>query len=239
MATSIFCQNAEFHHNYRSIVLFFQKGTAMKTAKIYVTVTEGIDEAALREAEALIPSWRREYSAKKRFPARVNSVFAYLLLQRLTKKEFGVFDPTPFTYKKADKPYFSKLDLFFSLSHCKTAVGAAASKSEIGFDIIDNRRVNERAAIRICSPDEWKLYEAAEDKQRFLLQLWCKKESMVKQSGMGFTEGFDTADTAKADFFTYEGGEYFAALYLDGGILGDKARIWLEEIPWRQLLCKN
>ncbi|MCM1300071.1 MAG: 4'-phosphopantetheinyl transferase superfamily protein [Firmicutes bacterium] len=212
----------------------------MKNAKIYITATEGIDSKALDKAEALIPDWRREYSAKKRLSDRINSVFAYLLLQMLTEKEFGLKDQAPFTYKKADKPYFSQLDLFFSLSHCKTAVGAAASSGEIGFDIIDNRTVNEKAAPRICSPREWEQYQAAADRQQFLRQLWCKKESMVKQSGIGFTKGFDTADTAGESFFCCQRPDFYAALYFgacDGSEdLKTRLDAELTEIPWQQLI---
>lgn len=206
----------------------------METAIVYITMTDGIDLEALQKAEALIPNWRREYSAGKSLLDRINSVFAYLLLQKLTEREFGLTDQAPFTYKGAGKPYFSKLDLFFSLSHCKTAVGAAASKEEIGFDIIDNRHINERAALRICSPDEWERFEAAKDKQEFLRRLWCKKESMVKQSGEGFTNGFNTVDTARTDFFTYENKDCFAALYPN-----EKVSPRLEEIPWQKLICDN
>lgn len=206
----------------------------MKTAIIYITATEGISEEILQKAETLIPDWRRNYSAKKRLPDRINSVFSYLLLQRLIKEEFGLTDQAPFTYKEAGKPFFSQLDLFFSLSHCKTAVGAAASSKEIGFDIIDNRIINEKAAVRICSPDEWNQYGAASDKQKFLRRLWCKKESMVKQSGTGFTKGFDTVDTAKARFFCCERENFYASLYF--GASEEKTAVRLEEVPWQRLL---
>lgn len=209
-----------------------QKGKTM-TAKVYIALTEGIKEDELQKAEALIPLWRREYSATKRLADRINSVFAYLLLQSLTEKEFGLTDQAPFTYKKADKPYFSEIPLFFSLSHCKAAVGAAVSDSEIGFDIIDNRLINERAAARICSPSEWEQYEAAKDKQQFLRRLWCKKESMVKQSGTGFTEGFSTVDTAKENFSVYEKKDFFAALYPNSG----EEKNLFQEISLKNLIC--
>lgn len=205
----------------------------MTNAIVYITLTEGIDSDALQKAEALIPRWRKEYSAGKNPSDRINSVFAYLLLQNLLEGELGLTDQAPFTYGEAGKPYFTQLDLFFSLSHCKTAVGAAVSEREIGFDIIDNRHINERAALRICSPNEWQQFEAASDKQKFLRRLWCKKESMVKQSGTGFTQGFTTVDTASENFFTYENKNFYVALY------PHKFTPKLEEISWKKLIGEN
>lgn len=209
----------------------------MRTAKVYITSTEGMEnkEEVLGKALELIPQWRRDYVSRKTTADKLNSVFVYLLLQKLTKEEYGATDIAPFTYGEAEKPYFSQIGLFFSLSHCKTAAGAAVSDTEIGFDIMDNRRINEKAALRICSPDEWEQYKAADDKQFFLRQLWCKKESIVKQKGTGFTQGFDTVDTEKAEFLTAQSENYFCALYF-GGDFSEKSHAEFKEIPWKQLI---
>lgn len=165
--------------------------------KVYSALTEGINKEILAAAMSMLPPWRRKYAEKKTFSEQINSTFSYLLLQRLISEQFGLSDSAPFTYGNHGKPYFADADIFFSLSHCKTAVAAAASKSEIGVDILDKRFVSEKIALRICNEAELEKYNRSEDKQELLRRLWCKKESIVKRKGIGFTEGFKTADTEK------------------------------------------
>ena len=62
--------------------------------------------------------------------------------------------------------------------------------TEIGVDIMDNRPINEKIALRICSERELNKFNRVKDKQSFLMELWCKKESLVKKSGIGFNKGF-------------------------------------------------
>ncbi|MCM1054384.1 MAG: 4'-phosphopantetheinyl transferase superfamily protein [Bacteroides sp.] len=171
----------------------------MDGTEISVALTEGINEACLRLALNLLPSWRREYIEKKPLSEQINGAFSYLLLQRLTAERFGVSDTARFTYGEHGKPYYSSIkNVFFSMSHCKTAVAAAVSEKEIGIDVMDDRYINEGLAFKICSESELKKFNVSEDKQKFLRELWCKKESIVKKSGLGFTLGFKAADTEKA-----------------------------------------
>lgn len=164
---------------------------------VYYILTEGITEAQLSFACEMLPEWRRVYIEKKVFPEKINGAFSYLLLRKLALERFGVSDTAPFTYGKQGKPYFSNSKLFFSISHCRTAAAAVLSPKEIGLDIIDDRNINENIAPRICSSEEWERFSKADDRQKFLRELWCRKESVVKKSGVGFTKGFKTVETSQ------------------------------------------
>lgn len=207
----------------------------MKNAVVYAATTEGIDDGALEKALSMLPLWRREYVEKKITPEKINGAFSYLLLQLLLEKEFAATDTAPFTYGKQGKPFFSKQDLFFSMSHCKTAVGAAVCEYEIGLDLMDSRKINENLAARICSIDELKSFELSEDKQLFLRQIWCKKESAVKMTGSGFTKGFRNVDTTKLHFSFFENADYIMSVYMNK----TNCNVTTKEIDWKTLIYND
>ncbi|MBD5105361.1 MAG: 4'-phosphopantetheinyl transferase superfamily protein [Ruminococcaceae bacterium] len=206
---------------------------ALDGTEIYVSVTEGITEDHIKLAMDRLPGWRREYVEKRALSARIEGTFSYLLLQKLTLERFGLSDTARFTYGKYGKPYYSDIDVFFSISHCKTAVAAAVSKKEIGVDIMDDRRVNENIALRICSDLELEEFREAKDKQRFLLKLWCKKESIVKKSGLGFSRGFKTVETGKNHCRIFSADKYTVSAAVDPG-----DTVNLTEISFTELICR-
>ena len=205
----------------------------MDGTEIYVSVTEGITEDHIKLAMDRLPGWRREYVEKRALSARIEGTFSYLLLQKLTLERFGLSDTARFTYGKYGKPFYSDIDVFFSISHCKTAVAAAVSKKEIGVDIMDDRRVNENIALRICSDLELEEFREAKDKQRFLLELWCKKESIVKKSGLGFSQGFKTVETGKSHCRIFSADKYTVSAAVDPG-----DTVNLTEIAFTELICQ-
>lgn len=206
---------------------------ALDGTEIFVSVTEGITEEHLKLALDRLPEWRREYVEKGALSGRINGAFSYLLLQKLTLERFGLSDTARFKYGKYGKPYYSDIDVFFSISHCKTAVAAAVSKKETGVDVMDNRHVNEKIALRICSDAELEEYREAKDKQRFLLELWCKKESIVKKSGLGFSQGFKTVETGKSRCRIFSADKYTVSVALE-----PSDTVNLTEISFTELICQ-
>ena len=182
--------------------------------KIYLAETLRVSDDELKAALNKLPRWRSEKLSKyKNGSDKVNGAFAYLLLEKLMLDAYGGFDSAPFTYNPYGKPFFSSSNIFFSLSHCRGFAAAAVSECEIGLDIMDKRPVSEDLVKKICTENERRLFDSAADKQKFLLRLWCEKESLAKKRGTGFTEGFKAFDTAvsPAEFFT-ETSEYCLAL---------------------------
>lgn len=198
---------------------------------IYTVLTEDISENHLAAAVEKLPEWRRNCLPKNNLSGKINGAFSYLLLQKLVKERFGLTDTARFTYGKYGKPYFSQIDVFFNISHCKTAAAAAVSREETGVDIMDNRKVGENTALRICSGKELEKYNLAEDKQAFLIELWCKKESLVKKTGTGFSIGFKAADTEGVDFYIHKNEKYTVSAAVSRG-----DTVSLREIPFAELI---
>ena len=201
--------------------------------KVYTAETKNITEAALQAALDILPQWRREYVCKQKgISSRINGTFSYLLLQKLTADVFGTADTAPFTYGEHGKPYFSASNVKFSISHCRNFVAAAVSEYEVGLDITDKRELTEKLAIRICSDEELKRFNASVDKQLYLCRLWCEKESLAKLDGCGFTNGFKIYDTTQkpADFFS-DRGSYLLAV---SGI--NFKDVQIADIPWETLI---
>lgn len=182
-------------------------------------------------AEKKLPDWRRDRLPKSNLNNRINGAFSYLLLGKLVKDRYGLIDTSPFTYGKYGKPYFSEINVFFSISHCKAAAAASVSTEETGVDIMDNRSVKENIALRICSEKELEKFRAAEDKQTFLIELWCKKESLVKKSGIGFTKGFKTAETEGESFYVFS-----AEKYTVSAAVNPSDTVSLKEIHFSELI---
>ncbi len=200
---------------------------------VYLTETSDIPQNAVEKAVTLLTVWRGNIVSKyKNGSAVKNGAFAYLLLKKLSLDIFGEFDDSPFTYGECGKPYFTKSKLFFSLSHCKTVVAAAVSEYEIGIDVADRREISLNIANRICSHAELERLDRTEDKQSYLLRLWCEKESLSKLSGKGYTEGFKIYDTtiSPADSFTEY--EKYALAVSGKGAENVKA----VNIDWRELI---
>lgn len=132
-----------------------------------------------------LPEWRRNYALKyKKSEDRKRSVLAFVLLREAVKEEFGE-EVQEFEYNEFGKPFLRGKSLHFSLSHCKTAVACAVSKSEIGVDLETLRDFDERITNRVLTPAELKLLESAKDPKELFFKLWTQKEAVSKFEGVG------------------------------------------------------
>jgi len=122
------------------------------------------------------------------------SVFAYELLDYALKSEFGV-KRGEIIRGEHGKPYFRDSDIYFSYSHCKTAVACVVSKSEVGVDIERIREVSPAVIRRVCCDNELGIIKTAED----FIKIWTMKEAYAKFTGKGFAEGFKSVDTTVMD----------------------------------------
>ena len=90
------------------------------------------------------------------------------------------------------KPYLERKELRFNLSDTKDAVLIAfASKLEIGADIetmtrdVDHRAVSEHY---FTQPEVRSIEKAGDDSKRRFLELWTRKEAVLKASGVGIMD---------------------------------------------------
>lgn len=97
-------------------------------------------------------------------------------------------------------PYLTERpDLHISISHCREAVAAAVSDSgAVGIDVESRRRVSPSLMQRVCTAAELAEIEADADPTMCFLQLWTRKEAVLKCRGTGI-RGFGSMVTALAD----------------------------------------
>ena len=88
-------------------------------------------------------------------------------------------------------PYLpSHPDLHISLSHCRTAVAVVVNDTAaVGIDIESRRKISPSLTERVCTADEATVVAAAEDPTMQFLQLWTRKEAVLKCRGTGI-KGF-------------------------------------------------
>lgn len=81
-------------------------------------------------------------------------------------------------------------ELSVSISHCRKAVAVVvSSEGRVGIDVECRRKIGDGLLERVCTPDEQAAVCAAEDSTMAFLQLWTRKEAVLKMRGTGI-QGF-------------------------------------------------
>lgn len=80
--------------------------------------------------------------------------------------------------------------LSVSISHCRRAVAVAVSpEGRVGIDVECRRRIGDGLVERVCTAGELAAVHAASDPTMAFLQLWTRKEAVLKMRGTGI-QGF-------------------------------------------------
>ena len=122
-------------------------------------------------------------------------VAAYRLLGELTGGEVVV------EHNDKGAPYLpDHPELSVSISHCRTAVAVAvSSEGRVGIDVECRRKIGDGLMERVCSAEEQAAVHAAADPTMVFLQLWTRKEAVLKMRGTGI-QGFGSmVDALTAD----------------------------------------
>ncbi|MBQ6683779.1 MAG: 4'-phosphopantetheinyl transferase superfamily protein [Bacteroidales bacterium] len=81
-------------------------------------------------------------------------------------------------------------EISVSISHCRKAVAVVvSSEGRVGIDVECRRKIGDGLLERVCTPDEQAAVCAAEDSTMAFLQLWTRKEAVLKMRGTGI-QGF-------------------------------------------------
>lgn len=116
---------------------------------------------------------------------------AYRLLGELTGGEVVVEHDDKGAPYLPDHP-----ELSVSISHCRTAVAVAVSpEGRVGIDVECRRKIGEGLLERVCTADEQTAVRAAADPTMAFLQLWTRKEAVLKLRGTGI-QGFGSMTAA-------------------------------------------
>lgn len=94
-------------------------------------------------------------------------------------------------------PYLpSRPGVGVSVSHCRAAVAVALCEGgRVGIDVESRRRVSPSLMERVCTADELAVLDAAADRTMAFLQLWTRKEAVLKMRGTGI-RGFGSMASA-------------------------------------------
>ena len=73
--------------------------------------------------------------------------------------------------------------MFFSISHCGSAVAVAVDDEEVGIDIEEVSRYREHLVNYVLNEEE----KDKMDKKEMFIEIWTKKEAVFKLLGTGIT----------------------------------------------------
>lgn len=117
-----------------------------------------------------------------------NGIKAYM------KEEEGL--PLLIGYGVNGKPYLKEYqDIFFNISHSGNLVACVIANQEIGIDIQEHNKADLKIADRFFSEKEKEqIYscQTKEQQRELFFKLWCIKESYIKLTGKGLSQGLDT-----------------------------------------------
>jgi 4'-phosphopantetheinyl transferase len=103
-------------------------------------------------------------------------------------------------HDESGAPYLSgHPELNISISHCQHAVAAAVTDGlNVGIDIESRRRIGDGLMQRVCTAAELAEVEASADPVMHFLQLWTRKEAVLKCRRTGI-QGFGSMVEALSD----------------------------------------
>lgn len=135
---------------------------------------------------ALVPPYRREYAERYRFEAdRIQSIFAFLLLQYALREEYAIREAPQLDYN-GGKPVIANFPhVQCNLSHCKLAVACALSDRPVGVDVQDWSPRHLSIVTRVCTQQERAFLERSPNQEAEFAKLWTRKESYGKYTGKG------------------------------------------------------
>jgi len=133
---------------------------------------------------------------KKKRDDRENSLIGNALAKYAIKSVFGIPAVNQkFGYTDNQKPYLENYDnIHFSISHSGLLVVCSVSDMPVGIDVIKKRTVSEKIAELIGA-----------DKNAEVLNIWTKKEAVIKKEGSGiFKKSLKKIDISKTKTFLYK-----------------------------------
>ncbi len=153
--------------------------------------------------------------------ARTERCAGMHLLDSLYREMTGA-EPPPVALLPGGKPTFAKGEMGFSISHAGRLVAVALSEGEVGLDLEPYASMDEGRARRfasLLSEGERRLVATAPDPLRATLEIYVRREALVKKSGEGLS-ALRRTDTAALPPPRHEerprddeGREYYLCVY--------------------------
>lgn len=155
--------------------------------------------------------------------------YAWKLLEYALNRTFG-YKIEKLDFTKTEKGKWCCDKCFFSISHSNSAVAVAVSKKPIGVDIEIIRPHKSEVITKVFTENELKEYSESEDKNRFLITAWSKKESIFKKESETnfFPKKIETSMTETAVKYVILNGEEYV---LTTSTPWEKTIRYFENIP--------
>ena len=163
------------------------------TSKEILCINDHVSDLSEEQTEKLIaslPEWRRETALRFKFlQGKRECAVSYIELLRGLRLRFGIGGLPAFEYNEHGKPFLKEhADIYFSISHCKKAVGCFIADCSCGLDIEHIRKAKEGLVRHTMSPEEAETIFSAPWPDIAFTRLWTQKEAVLKLAGTGIID---------------------------------------------------
>ena len=171
--------------------------------KSILCIYDQLAEMSEEQTEKLInslPLWRREQALRyKHLQGRKECAMGYCQLLLGLRERFHINDSPSFIYNEYGKPFLKgHSELFFSISHCREAVGCFIADQPCGLDIEYIRKAKPDLVRYTMNLEETETIFSAESPDIAFTRLWTQKEAVLKLLGMGIIDDlYSVLDTGK------------------------------------------
>lgn len=168
---------------------------------------ESVTDEILASFCSILPTERQERI--KRYRIQIDkklSAVSYMILLYALAMDYGIKHPDV-SIGTYGKPYLTHYpNIHFNISHCIKGCVCAVSDAPIGVDIQEVRPYLADIAERVCSVNELKRIEKANDKAIEFTRIWTMKESYVKMTGEGISNNIKSINISdyKGNIAIYE-----------------------------------
>ena len=164
---------------------------------------EELGEDFVKWCMNVLPEWRKEQMLKmKHLRGQIQCAVGYLMVMECIGIHRDACNER-WVYNEHGKPYFyGRDDLFFNISHCKSAVAVAVDDEEVGIDIEEVARYKESLVKYVLNDEEKSREYGVGSREERFIELWTEKEAVFKLYGTGITH--DIKDVLKS----YDGNLY-------------------------------
>lgn len=148
-----------------------------------------VSHSAVQALYSLMPEDRQIRCDRYRLETdRRLSVLSYSLLLHTVHTEYGATE-TRLEYGPDGKPYLADMSgVHFNLSHCNQGIALILSSEPVGVDIEAFESYDEKLIDMTMSGEESALIRSSEDSDIAFIQLWTRKEALVKYTGKGLED---------------------------------------------------
>ena len=191
----------------------------MTTTNVYVYLFddyENLDKNFINDNINKLPEFRREKCVRYRLDIdKKNCIITYLLLKHGLNEIYGISSDLEFVLNENGKPFLKDHPfVYFNFSHCKYGAVCVIAEAEVGVDIEGIERYKENIAQRVCSDNELKQLEIANDPVKLFFRIWTEKESYAKAKGLGISSVLKK-DLQKDGFWYYENELYYLTVFCE------------------------